>query len=238
MKFLKQFKWYEFLIMFLIYALLITLSIVFHSSWIIILNSLLGITTSFLLSKGIVWGHLVGIVQAIIYIYLSYMNAYYGEMGFMIIFSIPVYITSFITWWKNKEKGRVKVNSKLSIKEFLIVFGTVFALSFGLYYLLRVLSTANLLISTFSMSIAFLTGYLQIRRSEFSFVLSCISRVLVFSLWFSIVLGGQLNYIPTVVNYVIYFLLDIFGLIVWLKLKRSQNDDKEVKNDKWIRIFS
>ena len=226
MKFVKLFKWYELVYYGVICSILITLGIVFHSSWVIITNALLGITTSFLLSKAIILGNAVGLVQVAFYIYLSFQNRYYGEIISCSLTSIPIYIISLITWLKNKDHGRVKINNKFGYKELILTIAVVFCLSFGFYYMLRAFNTANLIISTVSVCLGCFKGYLQIRRSELNFIFSLINRVITFVLWLCIVLGGSLGYIPTVVTYAMYFTLDVFGLTVWLRLKKKQKTEK------------
>ena len=89
--------------------------------------------------------------------------------------------------------------------------------------MLRAFNTANLIISTIALSIDALRGYLRVRRSELNFLLSSVSRIMTFVMWLLIVIQGSLNYIPTVATYLIYLTIDIFGLIVWIKLKKKQN---------------
>ena len=221
MKFIKLFKWYELVYYGIICVILLTLGLVFHSSWVIIVNALL-ITTSFLLSKAIVLGNVVGLVQVAFYIYISFQNKYYGEIISCALTSIPIYIATFITWIRNKDNGQIKINNRFGYKELILTIAIIFCLSFGFYYLLRAFNTANLIISTVSLCLGCFKGYLQIRRSELNFVFSLINRVITFVLWLCIVLEGSLGYIPTVVTYAMYFTLDVFGLIVWLKLKKKQ----------------
>ena len=147
MRFLKLFKWYELVYFGICCAILISLSIIFHSNWIIIINALLGLLTSFLLSKAIVWGNIVGIIQLFFYIYLSAQNAYYGEVISCAITSLPIYIATFITWFKNKNEGQVKINNKYNYKEFFIAIAIMFALSFGLYYMLRAFNKHSITLS-------------------------------------------------------------------------------------------
>ena len=114
------------------------------------------------------------------------------------------------------------------------MFVLVFALSFGSYYLLKAFNTSFLIISTISLSLACIKGYLQVRRSELNFIFGLISRVITFVLWFNIVLQGNLGYIPTATTYAIYFTLEVFGLIVWLKLKKKQKNEKIDENGQKI----
>lgn len=229
MKYFKLFNWYELVYYGVICGILIALGVVFHSSWIILLNALLGITTSFLLSKALAFGNIVGLIQIAFYIYISFQNRYYGEIISCALTSIPICIATFITWVKNKDNGQVKINNKFGYKELILTIVIVFCLSFGFYYMLKAFNTANLIISTISLSLGCFKGYLQIRRSELNFVFSLINRVITFVLWLFIVLQGSLGYIPTVTTYAMYFTLDVFGLIVWLKLKNKQKGAKNTE---------
>ena len=114
------------------------------------------------------------------------------------------------------------------------MFVMVFPLSFGFYYLLKAFNTTFLIISTISLSLACIKGYLQIRRSELNFIFGLISRIITLILWLHIVLQGSLGYIPTVATYAIYFTLEVFGFIVWIRLKKKQKNEKIEENKQKI----
>ena len=48
-------------------------------------------------------------------------------------------------------------------------------------------------------------------------------------LWTIIVLNGGLSYLPTLINYVIFIVINISGVINWVKIKKQQN--KNMKSE-------
>lgn len=229
-----QIKWYEYLFMSVFYAALITVSCVFKSSALISLNAIFGVTAVFFLTKGLILGQIIGFVQTILYIVMCFQNRYFGEVivGFSI--SIPTYIFGVITWLKNKsgENNVVKVSKDVSIKEIIIALLCVSVLSIGIYFLLRSFDTASLIISTLTVCIMIMAGYLLVKRSEYTFIFYIMNCITVICLWMSIIFEkGDKSYWATVVTYFIFLILDAYGVFNWLRLKKAQNSDVNEKID-------
>ncbi len=224
---LKNLKWWEIAFMAAAYIVIITLSIVFKSNWMIILSSLLGITTTFLLAKGMAFGNLVGIVQIVFYCLMCFYNQYYGEIITNICIVFPAYAFSFYTWTKKNNSHVLQLNKSLKLKEWLFALVGIGGASVGFYFLLQALNTASLILSTFAVFFVSMYCYLSVRRSEFCFVFRLLMDLTTLALWLMVFLktiknGGGAIYIPTLVNYVVYSILDIFGIVNWIKLKKSQ----------------
>lgn len=225
-KFFAQIKWYEYTYLFLFFATVITLGIVFKSSYLVILNSVFGIATCFFAAKGMLIANFTGIIQIFMYIAMCVFNKYYGEIIVCCTISIPVYVLSAITWFRNrnKENNVVKITKTVGWKEWVIVLSVVAVISVGLHFLLQVFNTANLLVSTISVGITALAGYLLMRRSEYNFIAFLANNTICFILWINIVLQGDISYITTCTNYVLYFSMNLFGIFNWLRLKKQQNN--------------
>lgn len=214
--------------MFLFFATVISLGIVFKSSYLVILNSIFGIITCFFAAKGMLLANFTGIIQIIMYIVMCVFNRYYGEIIVCCVISIPSYVLSAITWFRNrnKESNVVKVSKAISWKEWLIVVSVIAVISVGMYFLLQMFNTAGLVVSTISVGITALAGYLLMRRSEYNFIAFLVNNSICFVLWLNVVLQGDISYITTCTNYVLYFSMNLFGIFNWLRLKKQQNTNQ------------
>lgn len=221
---LKLVKWWEYLYIFVFLAVLITLSIVYKSSALVIANSIVGVIAVFFISKGMVIGNILGIVSGLIYIVISFLNAYYGEIIVSACITLPSYIFSIYTWLKNRNKGDevVKVNKGIKLKEWLLILLGAVVIGISFYFILRAFNTASLVISTLSVATASVAGYLLARRCEFSFIFFLINNVLTIVLWVIVAVNGDATFVPTITQFVIFALLNICGLINWLMIKNKQ----------------
>lgn len=228
-EFFTRIKWWEYLYMSLIYAAMIAFGVVFNSGALVIINAIVSSTAIFFIAKGMVIGNILGIGQCVLYSVISYFNNFYGEMILCLCITLPIYIASICTWLKNLRKSEkvVKVNRMLSWKEWAISISIIACMTVGVYFLLRVLNTANLIVSTINVGLNIISGYLLIRRSEINFIFYILNNIVSIVLWSTLIAGGALNNIPTLVLFVVFFILNVIGFINWVRLKKKQNKEVE-----------
>jgi len=237
--FFKQIKWWEYLFMGCFIVAVLVCGIVFHSGPIVILSSFFGMTAVFFIAKGKVIGNFLAIVQAALYIVMSYYNKFYGEILVCLVVTIPMYIFTIVSWMKNSNKKDkvVKVNKSLSKLEWGLFFGCFACSSVGIYFMLRAFNTANLIISTFSVLTCAMAGYLVLRRCEYNFVFYILNNIICVCLWmFVIIKEKNVVYIPTIVQYGTFLCLNAFGIFNWAKIKRIQMMRKKVLKRKQERL--
>ena len=131
--------------------------------------SIVGVTSLIFCAKGNFIGHIMGIAFSIIYGYISYTFAYYGEMITYMCMTMPMAVIALISWLKNPYNGKlteVKVN-KIGRKDvvFMTIYTIVVTVSF--YFILSAFGTANIIPSTFSVTTSFMAVYLTYKRSPY-----------------------------------------------------------------------
>ena len=89
------------------------------------------------------------------------------------------------------------------------------------YYILMILDTPNIVFSTISIVTSFLAAALTMLRSSYYAVGYAANDVVLIVLW---VLASFENpaYIPVVVNFVIFFVNDMYGFVSWKKREVRQ----------------
>ena len=92
------------------------------------------------------------------------------------------------------------------------------------YYILMILDTPNIVFSTISIVTSFLAAALTMLRSSYYAVGYAANDVVLIVLW---VLASfeDPSYIPVVVNFVIFFVNDMYGFVSWKKREVRQAVD-------------
>ena len=213
-----------------ILALVIT-SIICKSDILTTACSITGIITVLLLAKGNNLGQVLGILLAILYSIVSYKNKYYGEALTATLFMLPMFVTGVIEWAKHKNNNTDSVEiNYISKKEGLIILSIIPLLFMGIYYVLYIFNTNELMISTIS-SVSNLLGiYLQIRRSKSSFVFYMLNDIIIIILWGIPVMNKEFLLLPMFLHSIILCINDIYGLYNWKKLAKLQETFDKIVN--------
>lgn len=231
---LKSWKGYNLIDLILLGSGVITIlvtSILFKSNWLIIVNSLLGILCVFTQAKGKVATLFIGIIWFIFYCFLSYQQKYYGETILHIVIMIPLYIYGIFHWWSNREKidNIVIVNSKINSKELLFLLFVWIAISIGVFFLLKVLNTEQLWLSTIAFCSILPGVYLLMRRNKWNQLVFLINDVVLFLLWQVLVYNGDCSFIPILCYQIFQIIYDAYGIYEWIRLENKQSLENKVK---------
>ena len=224
LNFLKKIKWYDYLFLAVCYAVVIAVGIIFQSTWLVVLCALFGTLSVFFIAKGFVIANVFGIVQVVLYSIISFMNAFYGEVVVCVL-NFVISLAALISWFKNRDgdKTTVKIAKSFGWKKWLLLAGLSCVVFVAFFFILREFDTANLIVSTLSVTGNFAAGFLIINRSELNFIFYVLNNVMCIVLWTIIVLNGGLSYLPTLINYVIFIVINIIGVVNWVKMKKQQN---------------
>ena len=227
-KFFKEIKWYEYAFVGVSLAVLITLSIIFHSHIFYILSSSVGVVAVLFLTKVNVIGIILSFVQITFYAIISYLNGFYGEMINNLCVTLPLYVANLITWLKNlySKSGQVKINSNISWKEIVVAILVVVIISFGMYFLLDYFNTTMVFVSTLSFTFNTLAIYFLARRSSLNFVFYIFNNIANFTMWGTLIITTHdLSMLITLINVVVYFLLNCYGLYNWFMTRKKQENE-------------
>lgn len=192
-------------------------------------GSLLGATALIFVSKGNPIGQVLTIVFSVFYGIISYSFKYYGEMITYLGMSAPIAIWALISWLRNpykENKNEVKVNS-LSRKEWCLFLIGAIVVTISFYFILKALNTANLIISTISVFTSFLAAYLMARRSRFYAICYGLNDIVLIIMW-SMASYKDITYLPMVICFIAFFIMDTYGFINWTIMGKKQKAVKEI----------
>ena len=185
-KFLRYFSISEIILWCISIAFIIVPYLVFDSQdFSIMLVSLLGVTAIVFIAKGNPFGQLMMMVFGIVYAILSYEMKYYGEMITYAGMTVPMALSSLISWLKNPfEKDKLEVEiATLTKKDYILtlVFAVIVTVIF--HFILKFFGTANIVVSTISITTSFIAVFLTYKRSEFFALGYLINDIVLIVLW-------------------------------------------------------
>ncbi len=195
-------------------------------NYLTLVASLIGVTSLIFNAKGNPIGQVLMIVFSLIYGYISFVFAYYGEMITYVFMTMPMAIVALVSWLKNPYKGNkkeVKVN-RLKRKERIIMWIIAAAVTVGFYFILKAFDTKNILPSTISVTTSFVAVYLTFRRSPF-FALGYAANDIVLIILWTLATIENLSYLSVVVCFVAFFANDIYGFINWRRMEKRQAEN-------------
>ena len=226
---MKTYKGYNILDLILIVSGIVAVTIsgiLFGSKWYIIINTLLGLLCVFTQAKGKVATQFIGIIYFCFYIFICYTQKYFGEALVYLIVLLPMYIYGAIHWLANRDKKEnvVLVKNNLSKKEWIISTVGIILIAIGIFFLLKVLNTEQLVINTLSFASMLPAVYLLMRRCKWNQVAFLINDFIVPMLWIFLVVQGDLSFLPMCIYHVFQITYDVYGLFEWIKLEKKQKN--------------
>ena len=190
-------------------------------------SSLIGVTSLIFTAKGNPIGQILMIVFSLLYGYISFVFAYYGEMLTYLCMTMPMAIFALISWLKNpykKNKAEVKVNRlKKGEPVFMWIATAIITLIF--YFILSAFHTKNIIPSTISVTTSFLAVYLTFRRNPFYAIGYAANDIVLIVLWILATIENT-SYLSVVVCFVTFFANDIYGFISWQKMAKKQAENE------------
>ena len=200
-------------------------AIVCNSPWYIWVNTTLALLCVFTQAKGQIITQFLGIASFFFYIYISYVQKLYGEVIMYGVIMLPIYFYGTAHWLKNrnkKDKSIVIVRKTLPKLEIILMLIGLVIVSFGVYFLLKALNTAQLISSTIAFVVTLPGVYLLARRCVWNQAAFLLNDIFVPILWLAFILDGDLTVMPIFVCHIFQIVYDLYGLFVWFKLEKNQ----------------
>ncbi len=224
MKICSKFSQTEFFVWFSsIILIIISFMFVSEKDYLTLIASLIGATALIYVAKGEPLGQILTVVFSVFYSVISFKFRYYGEMITYLGMTAPIAFLSTVSWLKNpykKGKAEVKI-AKLSRNKIVLMIALTVLVTIGSYFILKYFNTANLFMSSVSIATSFSASYLMLFRNPFYAVAYAANDVVLIILWILAALDN-IQYLPMIVCFVIFFINDLFGFVSWQKRKKQQ----------------
>lgn len=214
-------------------AIFISFMLFDKGNYITLVASLIGVTALIFNAKGNPIGQFLILIFSLVYGYISFHFAYYGEMVTYIGMTFPMAFIALIAWLKNPFEGKksqveISILSKKDIKS-MIFFAIIVTVAF--FFILNFFDTKNLLLSTFSVTTSFVAVFLTFKRSPYYAMAYALNDVVLIFLWVYASFSNT-QYICVAVCFFAFLFNDVYAFINWKKLHKKQIKIKKENEQK------
>ena len=193
------------------------ISIYMHDISFAIISAICGICATITAGKGKISCYFFGIISSICYSYISYENAFWGNLALNMLYYLPMQFVGISQWRKHLKKETQEIyKTKLSPKERFMYFIIITILCTGGYYLLRHFSDGNALFDSITTVLSVFAFLLTVKRCVEQWYLWTIVNALAVLMWLGAFLQGS-HCFATVLMWSTYFVLGIYFLKNWNK---------------------
>ena len=209
-------------------ALLIILSFLIfdRGSYLNLIASLIGVTSLIYCAKGNPFGQVLIIIFSLLYGAISYSYRYYGEVATYAGMTLPMAIISLVEWIRHPYKGNkseVEVR-KITLLDHIAMWSLTLIVTVVFYFILKYFNTANLIVSTFSVSTSFAAVFLTFRRSPYYAVAYAFNDVVLIVLW-AMASVEDTKYVSVLACFIAFLVNDIYGFINWRRMEKRQQEN-------------
>lgn len=194
-----------------------------RSGFLSLAASLVGVSALILCAKGNPAGQVLMIVFCILYGIISWSFSYYGEMITYVFMSLPMAIAAFISWVRNPfEKGKPEVAvNRISARDVVLMLVLAVIVTVLFYFILKYFGTANLVVSTLSITTSFAAVFLTYKRSPYFALAYAFNDIVLMILW-GLACFEDISYISVLVCFIAFLANDIYTFASWQKMKTRQ----------------
>ena len=194
-----------------------------RSNYLTLIASVLGSISLIFNAKGNPTGQVLIIIFSLIYGYISFDFGYYGEMITYVGMSAPMALFSLISWLKNPYKGNHAEVKISSLSPFGVVLGFIFSgvVTLIFYFILAYFNTANLIVSTISVSTRFLAAYFLFRRSPYFALAYAVNDIVLIVLW-TLASIEDISYMSVIICFTTFLINDIYSFTNWKRMRKRQ----------------
>lgn len=209
-------------------------------------------------------GQIVSCVECVLYAFISWRAGLFGEVIKSLGINLTLTIVALISWTKNIKRPNNNGNT-LKIRELSgrgwALSGVLFVgVSVACYFLLNLIGTASLILSSITLGISIVYKILNARCYKESWLIDILRSCISLGLWLSVVIAGatsgalDLTGLPLIVMYLAILTNGIYSLMLWramykkatvnggklfamrpIKIKRVIKLRKRFKTLKWIK---
>lgn len=185
-------------------------------------TSVIGVTALIFIAKGMLLGQVLTIIFSCFYGVVSFLYAYYGEVLTYVGMTAPMAVVALVSWARHpyKESAEVEV-ARITGRQ--VAWLTVFtvAVTTLFYFVLRALGTANLVVSTISVTTSFVAVALTYLRSPWYALGYAANDVVLIVLWIMASIDNP-SYVPMIFCFVMFLANDIYGFVNWRRMAHRQ----------------
>ena len=191
--------------------------------WFNLATSLVGVTALIFLAKGMLLGQILSIVFSVFYGIVAFFFEYWGEVITYCLMTLPMSVVSLIEWARHPyEDGAEVAVARVRVSQVVVMALLAVAVTTLFYFILSVLSTPNLIISTISVTTSFVAVYLTALRSPYYALGYAANDVVLIVLWILATIQEP-AYAPMIACFVMFLVNDLYGFVNWRRMSLRQS---------------
>lgn len=182
-----------------------------------IVAALTGVWCVVLTGKGKVSNFLFGIVNVVLYAYISFQAKFYGEVMLNTLYYLPCSVIGLFVWGKHvdQESGEVEKKS-LGLKESLLVYPLTAAGVIAYGFVLKAMGGSLPFVDSMSTVLSVVAQILCLKRLAEQWVMWIIIDAVTVGMWaYNYANGGES--IATMMMWAVYLLNAVFMYVKWRK---------------------
>ena len=199
-------------------------SIYWGDNLFLIIMALTGISANLLVAKGKILNYPLGIVNVIMYGYVAYKSALYGDFTLNIFFYLPMNILGWYLWKKKSNDNSTVESKKLTTKQLLLVLGVTLSLWIGYGCVLTLQNGSLPFIDSASTVLSVVSMILMIkcyREQWFGWIIVNLISIL---MWYISIKQGKGD-LTTLFMWIVYLTNSVYGCIMWIKGSKGVKDN-------------
>ena len=207
----------EYIGIFFVYSVLILNVCIMHDSFIAFLSALCGITYTLLAGKGNPLCYLIGLCGSAFYIYLAFINNFWGNCLLYSLYFLPMQVIGFFRWNKNLKEGKYEIiKTSVTRKENISLLLITSLISVVMIFVFAKSGDSNPVADSLTTVFSILGMYYTVRRAiEQWFIWAGVNFVALI-MWVIIAIQGEKVY-STVLMWFVYFILALYFYFSWKK---------------------
>ena len=184
--------------------------------------SVTGMLSVILVAKGKISNYYFGIINVVIYGFISYNSKYYGEAMLNILYFLPMQIIGFMMWRRNNvnidESKEVKAE-RMTIKEIILwsVLSGIAVIVYGI--ILKKLNNTLPMADSFTTVLSVTAMILMVKRYIEQWIVWIMIDIVAIYMWLFI----KSDYNITIM-WTAYLVNAVYGLYNWAKLYRRERE--------------
>ena len=192
--------------------------------WLNLIASVIGVTAVLFVSKGHALGQALVVVFSLLYGFISYHFAYYGEMITFLGMTGPIAAIALISWLRHPFEETQEVTiARVSHRGLIILILLAIAVTTGFYFILGALGNANLIFSTISVTTSFMAASLTVLRSAAYAAWYASNDAVIIILWILASMEDP-SYTPMIFCFTMFLINDLYGFYNWRRMSRAQRE--------------
>ncbi|AKX34224.1 nicotinamide mononucleotide transporter [Spiroplasma litorale] len=213
--------------------LILTLGIIAKDSVVAIIAGITGTIGVILGAKGKLSAFIIATVNSIMYIIIAFQGILISSVILHTCFYIPMNIVGFFLWIKNRNKKDDVIARRLSFKGIMFSFMMLMVMYLIYSLIMYNFSIAkNVWFDCFILISTIIAILLMVFRYVDQWILWILANIMNLTMWVIIIINIQnevyekTTAIIFVIMYISYLINSVYGIINWIKLKKSNESIK------------